>query len=107
MSAQPSQGVRLWDLKANSCRWALGGPWDRVEVFCGEPTAVGCPWCAEHRERVYDRAPLRALKKPRSAQYSKEKPTGRESGGLFMPAECCLGSADTNTIVCNRGSNAL
>ncbi len=38
-----------------SCRWPLGGPWDHVEFFCGEPTIPGSSWCKEHRKRAFVR----------------------------------------------------
>jgi hypothetical protein len=50
------RGVWLSDLRSTSCRWPLGGPWDHVEFFCGEPTLPGCSWCKEHRERAFARA---------------------------------------------------
>ena len=49
---EPTQGVRLWDLRPTSCRWPLGRPWDHAEFFCGEPTIPGCSWCKEHRKRA-------------------------------------------------------
>ena len=38
MRVRKSDGVRLDELRLTSCRFPLGGPWDRVEFFCGEPT---------------------------------------------------------------------
>jgi hypothetical protein len=55
MRVEKSDGVRLDELRLTSCRFPLGGPWDRVEFFCGEPTGAGCSWCAEHRKRVFSR----------------------------------------------------
>jgi hypothetical protein len=55
MPETTSAGVKLQDLKLESCRYPLGGPWDRVEFFCGEPTVPGCSWCRVHRKRVFAR----------------------------------------------------
>jgi len=55
MQIEKSDGVRLDELRLTSCRFPLGGPWDRVEFFCGEPTRAGCSWCPEHRKRVFSR----------------------------------------------------
>ena len=46
------QGIRLWDLRSTTCRWPLGGPWEHVEFFCGEPTFPSCSYCREHRKRA-------------------------------------------------------
>jgi hypothetical protein len=53
--AESEKGVRLQDLKLNSCRYPLGDAYDRVEFFCGAPTKPGCSWCEEHRRRVFVR----------------------------------------------------
>ncbi len=45
--------VSIWDLRVGTCRWPLGGPWEPVEFFCGQPTVPGCSWCQEHRKRAF------------------------------------------------------
>ena len=63
MQDQKAQGVRLDDLRLTSCRFPLGGPFERVEFFCGKPTKAGCSWCSEHRKRVFSRL---VVQKPKS-----------------------------------------
>lgn len=53
----PRGGVRLWDLRPSNCHWPLGGLFEHVEFFCGEPTEPGCPYCEDHRKRAFVRAP--------------------------------------------------
>jgi hypothetical protein len=55
MQDEQVEGVRLDDLRLTSCRFPLGGPFDRVEFFCGKPAKAGCSWCSEHRKRVFSR----------------------------------------------------
>lgn len=55
MDTGTARGVQLWDLRMTSCRWPLGGTWEPVEFFCGEPAVPGCSWCAEHRQRAFSR----------------------------------------------------
>ena len=56
---EDTKQVRLCDLRMNSCRWPLGGIWEHVEFYCGEPSTPGCSWCKEHRKRVFARAMIR------------------------------------------------
>src|SRR3954462_6225573 len=58
--------VRLPDLKFSSCRWPLGGTFEKAKFFCGEPTIGGCSWCEEHRKRVYARIALHDRKEQRA-----------------------------------------
>ncbi len=46
-------GLRLFDLRANTCRWPLGGTWEPAEFFCGERTLTGCPYCKGHQQRAF------------------------------------------------------
>lgn len=39
MQTHNAGDVRLPDLKFSSCRWPLGGPFEKAEFFCGEPAA--------------------------------------------------------------------
>jgi hypothetical protein len=64
MGDEDTKQVRLCDLRTNSCRWPLGGIWEHVEFFCGDPTVPGGSWCKEHRERVFSRAMVRSRKAP-------------------------------------------
>ena len=50
-----TEGVRLWDLGPNSCRWPLGGPLEHAEFFCGAPKEPGSQYCKKHRKRAFDR----------------------------------------------------
>ena len=69
------EGVRLGDLRPNSCRWPLGGPTDQVEFFCGKTTEPGSPYCKEHQKRAFVRA-YSAIRhdKPPFQIRRKEKP---------------------------------
>jgi hypothetical protein len=55
MQKQDQTGIRLDELRLSSCRYPLGDQWDRVEMYCGEPTQPGGSWCKEHRKRVFSR----------------------------------------------------
>jgi hypothetical protein len=56
MGTDKAKGVRLRNLRKTSCRWPLGGMWEHVEFFCGEPALPGCSWCTEHRKRAFSRS---------------------------------------------------
>jgi hypothetical protein len=75
MQDMGTKGVRLKDLKQNSCRYAYGGPWDRAVFFCGAPTAAGCSWCKEHRKRVYAKLVVQS-KKAQTAAKDDKTPLG-------------------------------
>jgi hypothetical protein len=62
MQCEALEGVRLDELRVTSCRFPLGGPFDRVELFCGKPTVAGCSWCSKHRKRVFSRSTLQKPK---------------------------------------------
>jgi hypothetical protein len=55
MHDDSATGIRLFDLRASSCRWPLGDTWDQTEYFCGEPAVPGCSWCPAHRKRAFSR----------------------------------------------------
>jgi hypothetical protein len=55
MQKSTHPGIAFAQLKMTSCRWALGGPWERAERFCGEPVVPGRSWCAEHHTRAYNK----------------------------------------------------
>lgn len=47
-------GVKMADLKERMCRWPVGDPRDSEHFhFCGEPSAPGMPYCAEHARMAY------------------------------------------------------
>jgi hypothetical protein len=71
MQSDRTTGVRLDDLRFTSCRYPLGGPWERVEFFCGKPTKPGCSWCDEHRRRVFSRL---VAQPPKSQSDAKGAP---------------------------------
>ena len=56
---EDTKQVRLWNLRINSCRWPLGGTWEHVEFYCGEPCTAGSPYCKEHRRRAFTREMIR------------------------------------------------
>ena len=50
MTTKPKNpaGVSLLALRRQHCRWPLGAEKERALLFCGEPSALGKPYCAEH-----------------------------------------------------------
>ena len=65
MTTDRANGLRLWELRPNGCRWPLGGTWEHAEFFCGAPRLPGCSYCKEHRKLAFSRAVLApASKKP-------------------------------------------
>jgi len=45
--------IGIIELKLNTCRWPIGEPTDEDFCFCGAPTVVGKPYCAEHCAMAY------------------------------------------------------
>jgi hypothetical protein len=50
-----TSGMRIWDLRLDSCRWPVGPASEPAVFFCGEPTIGGCSWCSEHRPLAFIR----------------------------------------------------
>jgi len=48
-----AKGVKLVDLKPDSCRWPLGDPKDPNFCFCGKTVAPGKVYCEEHCAVAY------------------------------------------------------
>lgn len=45
--------LRITDLRFGECKWPLGEAMARARFFCGEPSATGSSYCAEHRARAH------------------------------------------------------
>ncbi|HLB07331.1 MAG TPA: GcrA family cell cycle regulator [Alphaproteobacteria bacterium] len=54
---KPSKVVGM--AKGAVCHWPLGEPGADGFGFCGKPAAPGKPYCAEHCDAAYIRAPRR------------------------------------------------
>lgn len=50
--AESKAGVKISDLKIDSCRWPLGDPKSPSFRYCGEPAATW-PYCDHHRSIAY------------------------------------------------------
>lgn len=50
---QTKKGVKLVDLKPNSCRWPSGDPKDLDFNFCGKEVVPGKSYCEEHCAVAY------------------------------------------------------
>lgn len=48
-----AKGVKLVDLKPDSCRWPLGDPKDPNFCFCGKEVVPGKVYCEEHCAVAY------------------------------------------------------
>jgi hypothetical protein len=49
-------GLTIYQLRDGDCKWPLAQVEDYPPyLYCGEPTDIGCSWCYEHRERVYNK----------------------------------------------------
>lgn len=48
-----AKGVKLVDLKPDSCRWPLGDPKDPNFCFCGKTVVPGKVYCKEHCAVAY------------------------------------------------------
>jgi hypothetical protein len=46
-------GVSFWELRQGVCKFPLGRFSDPPERFCGEPAAIGSPYCPQCRRIVY------------------------------------------------------
>jgi hypothetical protein len=52
--SEPDQpGIPFGKLREGLCKFALGRFNDPPERFCGEPTAIGSPYCPPCRRIVY------------------------------------------------------
>jgi hypothetical protein len=71
---KPRTGIRLFDLRAEQCRWPLGDD-SPARFFCGAPTVGSTSWC-EHHQRVAFTGLARPSSRPRGkssvGQHSRE-----------------------------------
>lgn len=56
-------GIPIYDLRIGQCKFATT-PFDAPKhLFCAEPVEYeGCPYCAEHAARCFDRRPAEVKK---------------------------------------------
>ena len=45
--------LKLVELGERTCKWPIGDPKDADFHFCGRPSKVGAPYCAEHAAKAY------------------------------------------------------
>lgn len=50
---------KVIEMKGPLCHWPVGEPGSSEFSFCGKPAAAGKPYCAEHCNAAYIRAPKR------------------------------------------------
>lgn len=50
---EPSQVIRLNELRAGMCSWPMGDPGDDAFHFCGDHAVAGKPYCGRHCEVAY------------------------------------------------------
>ena len=51
--ADPTSGISLLQLRANTCRWPLGAMQDYPPyLFCGRGVTLDGPYCTAHHERA-------------------------------------------------------
>ena len=50
---KPANVLTMETLKPGMCSWPIGEPGDEGFRFCGEPVAVGKPYCAAHCAVAY------------------------------------------------------
>jgi len=46
-------GIPFWELRQGVCKFPLGCFSDPPERFCGEPAAIGSPYCPQCRRKAY------------------------------------------------------
>ncbi len=56
------KGIKLVELKENTCRWPLGDPKDENFRFCGCKTVEGLPYCDHHVRVAYQASSRGKLK---------------------------------------------
>lgn len=49
----PADGLTIWELGLNNCRWTESSGHPSNYVFCGHRTRAGSSYCQEHHTRVY------------------------------------------------------
>ena len=74
------EGVRLWDLRSNSCHWPLGALSEPAEFFCGAPTTTACSYCQEHRARAFVR-PYAAARRDKLPSEVRREDKPRKTRG--------------------------
>ena len=67
-------GPTLFNLKRKSCRWPVGTETGEHQMFCGEDSDTGSPYCCEHRKRATSQMP----KEQREAQAEAMRKRHRE-----------------------------
>ena len=79
----PAQRRSLLDLDSTVCRWPFGDPATSDLFFCGAPTLIDAPYCAEHCAEAHRRpqraariAPAPSGAPPASAASALADPTG-------------------------------
>lgn len=63
--------VGLLDLTERMCKWPLGHPGDEDFHFCGKPSEVSMPYCAEHCAEAYQAQPIRRDRRVRPSMASR------------------------------------